>query len=200
MTNLGKSTFSKLLNLTLNVVWYYLLLVTVLSIGLFFGVLIFGDSVRTFLLNFQQFPENALLFHTSGVALIVQDQPIEPIRNQIYLFSLSIATLYNIMRLLVIFEIRKVLSTSLRIDPFVMENVKRIRIIGLIYLIAPQINNLIMYLSGLMLKDYVRVENGTAFPFFYADYNSLFIGLVILLLAEAFRKGAAMKAEQDLTI
>lgn len=98
---------------------------------------------------------------------------------------------------------------------FTNENVKRLRIIGILLLLAAPLNMLQDYFMQSIVDDYFihnifSLEGGISrrlgFWFGSSTANGTFVsswivaGLIILVIAEVFKQGLRMKEEQDLTI
>ncbi|WP_422079475.1 DUF2975 domain-containing protein [Ulvibacterium sp.] len=93
---------------------------------------------------------------------------------------------------------------SVRIGKFfIVENAIRLRYIGLLGIVFFILDRLGTVISASYFSD--RLEfSGMVFTSFnlfsWVTLNSLFISLFLLVIAEAFRIGAQLKAENDLTI
>ncbi len=100
----------------------------------------------------------------------------------------------------IIYQLRKIFATLAAGTPFVLENANRIRKIGLLIFggVVAQ------FVAGLFLSRAIMenvIIKGTIFTAKSGlNGGAIFIGLVILILAEIFRQGALLKEEQDLTI
>jgi len=96
--------------------------------------------------------------------------------------------------------LRKIFDSLTDNNPFVTENAQRLRQIALlIILIAP-----ITFMRDLFLNWYLRqnfVVDGTAIQTHLTlDFKTVFIGLILLIIAEIFRLGTRLKEEQELTV
>ena len=81
-----------------------------------------------------------------------------------------------------------------------MKNVNRIRIMGTVIGLAPQALNVLAWQAGGVFAPHVAPGKGEAFAFFWFDTNALFLGVILWVLAEAFRQGVRIREDQDLTI
>jgi len=96
--------------------------------------------------------------------------------------------------------VRAIVLTIHRAVPFEQENVTRIQCIGYLLIASTFLDSIVMLISGWWLKHHPLYE-GMKVRFF-ADFSwtSLIAGLVMLLLADVFRRGLALQQDQDLTI
>lgn len=124
-----------------------------------------------------------------------------PISNYLMLtvMLVAISMVYFISDLLI-----KLLKSIENRDFFNFDNVKRIRIIGLIMIsysilkwVYSKVINYVLF-DLFNIRGVVDVSNSVwNFDFFN---STLFLGLMILLVANAFEHGLKIKQEQDLTI
>jgi hypothetical protein len=100
----------------------------------------------------------------------------------------------------VLYQLRKIFATLVTGNPFVLENAQRIRKIGLLIFGGVFVELIAGSVIGKLIMDNVMVK-GVAFNVKGSlNIGGIFIGLVILVLAEIFRQGAILKNEQELTI
>ena len=99
-----------------------------------------------------------------------------------------------------VYHLRKVFSTLIKKEPFIKENAVRIRIIGLITIIFELLRTFMKFENGLYLKNKVLLYGGNITPKFELNFVTIFLGLVIIVIAEIFRIGTQLKEEQELTI
>jgi hypothetical protein len=100
------------------------------------------------------------------------------------------------------FLLLRIIKTTLEGDPFVMKNVIRLRIIGIIMTLTPLLLKLIsdIYVNSLIVSikmDNVRLSTYDFEPIVYAG---IFIGLIFAVLQEVFRSGIKLKEENELTV
>ena len=96
--------------------------------------------------------------------------------------------------------LRKIFDSLTDDNPFITENAQRLRQIALlIILIAP-----LSFMRDLFLNWYLRqnfVIDGSAIQTHLTlDFKTVFIGLILLIIAEIFRIGTRLKEEQELTV
>lgn len=95
--------------------------------------------------------------------------------------------------------IRLVISIN-RLNIFGWKNVRRLRILGLMLIVAFGIQLLITYINGLSLAEVFEMEGYLLRPFDAVRSLTLVLGLCSLIVGEVFAIGLKMKEEQDLTI
>ena len=177
MRALGPGSVSSFLKVILDVVF----------LALWFGVALFGAlTVAALVLSFN--PE--LL---GRIQLTVADGREITNRAPVVTAGLLAATIYTAGVLVIVERVRKIFSTLTAGDPFHPENVRRLRVIGLM-------------LGGLELGRYafwalsvaLLPADGASRPNF--GLTAWFSVLVVFVLAEVFREGARLRAESELTI
>ena len=108
--------------------------------------------------------------------------------------------------LLILVKLKGFFSTLKHGNPFIYENAKRIRLMGIIILIAELLRvlkdfSVVVYLKNIITSSTVNVFT---LPFeFYWEYlrlDLIFIGILVIILSEIFRLGAKIQEEQKLTI
>jgi hypothetical protein len=100
----------------------------------------------------------------------------------------------------IIYQLRKIFATLTVGNPFVLENSKRMRKIGLLIFGGVLVELIAGSVIGKLIMDNVLIRGVTFSVKGSLNIGGIFFGLVILVLAEIFRQGALLKDEQDLTI
>lgn len=102
--------------------------------------------------------------------------------------------------LVAIDQLRRIFRTLIAGEPFVVENVGRIRVIAGIIIGLEIFEAAVRFVSSLFLRSQL-VSDGITFR---SDVNlqmgAIFAGLVLLVLAEIFRIGAELREDQALTV
>ncbi len=178
MRALGPGSVSSFLKIILDVVYY------ALWIGLgALGVV----TVLAVLLTF-----NPALLENVDVKVIVVDGVDLARPWPLLTGGLAAAGLYIGGVLLIVRALRRIFATLTAGDPFHPDNVRRLRVIGLI-------------LAGLELGRYLFWMISASMPAVKevdSDFNltAWFSVLVVFVLAEVFREGARLRREAELTI
>lgn len=102
--------------------------------------------------------------------------------------------------LAIIYQLKKIFATLAAGSPFILENAKRIQQIAVLIFSGAIFQLFAAQLMGRVFVGSVFVEGVTFIVDAKPNLGALFLGLVILVLAEVFRQGAQLKEEQDLTI
>ena len=108
---------------------------------------------------------------------------------------------------IIIAQLRTFLRTAVEGEPFEPMNIKRIRVIGWTLLTATVLKVLLAAIFVFYLKNPVMVSGSSA-PLYWRSISDLFesqltvivLGLLVLVIAEIFRIGSALKEDQELTI
>ncbi len=107
----------------------------------------------------------------------------------------------------ILFQLRNFLSTFETGNPFIKENVKRIRIIGWSIILFPFLGVAFMLATAPYFKNIV-LNPGMSVSFYWRSFLeygkdsfwAIIFGFVVLVIAERFRLATQIKDEQDLTI
>jgi len=102
-------------------------------------------------------------------------------------------TVYTVVVLVIVERLRRIFATLTAGDPFHPENVRRLRVIGLM-LIALEVVRYPVALAKLWLFPHA---DGLSFS---PNPTAWFAVLVVFVLAEVFREGARLRREAELTI
>jgi hypothetical protein len=102
--------------------------------------------------------------------------------------------------LAIIFQLRKIVSTLRAGIVFKEESARRIRRIGFITLAGGAVEGILSGFIGLLVLHDISIPGATVQPSFDVSLETIFIGLVLIVLGEIFRHGARLQAEQDLTV
>jgi len=172
MRALGPGSVSSLLKIILDVVFF----------ALWAGIAVLGlVTLAALLLSFD--PE--LL---SGIA----GREVSS-RGPVLVGGLLAMMLYTGGVLVIVDRLRRIFATLTAGDPFHPDNVRRLRVIGLM-LAGLELGRYLVWILGVSLISHVdRVE-----PSF--SLTAWFSVLVVFVLAEVFREGARLRREAELTI
>ncbi len=106
--------------------------------------------------------------------------------------GLAAADLYVVGVLIIVGRLRRIFATLTAGDPFQPDNVRRLRVIGLV-LAALEIGRYVFVAVSAWLPDVERNAQGFSM-------TAWFSVLVVFVLAEVFREGARLRSEAELTI
>ncbi|MDO4164317.1 MAG: DUF2975 domain-containing protein [Bacteroides sp.] len=95
--------------------------------------------------------------------------------------------------------IRLVISIN-RLSIFGWKNVRRLRLLGLMLIVAFGTQLLVAYINGQAVAEVFEMEGYLLRPFDAVRSLTLVLGLCSLIVGEVFAIGLKMKEEQDLTI
>ncbi|TCL76250.1 DUF2975 family protein [Hydrogenispora ethanolica] len=191
MKYLGKHSIAWYLRLALNIAWYAGIALTILAV-LFTGLLIgFGPPPG---LRSPQFTLETELLQVVFPAAAVQEPKV------MIIAFMAFGLIMLCLGLGILQQVRRIFATLAAGSPFGLENARRISRIGLLIFAGAGVQ----FLSGLVLG-WLVMENVTVPGVVFhgkgnLNIGGIFMGLVLLVLAEIFRQGALLQAEQDLTI
>jgi hypothetical protein len=172
MRALGPGSVSSLLKIILDVVFF----------ALWAGLVLIGlVMLAALLLSFD--PE--LLSGLAGQELSS--------RGPVLVGGLVMALVYMAGILVIIERLRRIFGTLTAGDPFHPDNVRRLRVIGLMLAGLELVRYLLWIVGASLLPDIDRVESEFSL-------TAWFSVLVVFVLAEVFREGARLRREAELTI
>jgi hypothetical protein len=111
------------------------------------------------------------------------------------LAAISVAVVQLIIALL-----RRLFASMHAGTPFTPENALLVRAIGFVTMGGALIESLVSGLIGLLVAPYIQAAGAEFRVTFGIPWTGLFLGLVILVIAELFRRAATLQEEQDLTV
>ena len=113
-------------------------------------------------------------------------------RGPLIVGALAAASLYVGGVLLIVGTLRRIFVTLTAGDPFHPDNVRRLRVVGLI-LAALEFGRYLFWVVSTYIPDVKEVDSNFSL-------TTWFSVLVVFVLAEVFREGARLRREAELTI
>jgi hypothetical protein len=111
-----------------------------------------------------------------------------------------IGTIFCLGAMVICAYLRGVFETLVVRDPFVPENAKRFAAIGIVLAIMEGASMFVTTLASLLLAAMGLAGENPPFVFPRVNWPVWFAVLTLLVLAQVFREGAAMREEQKMTI
>jgi hypothetical protein len=209
MTKLSKNSMVRTVSVILNIVWIvqWIGVVFIILFSIYLAVSSGEGSLNLHIpINFEtvdkgtiQFLENKAnnfeIEFARGRAVI--SGPI-PIQILIYYFIIS-EIMFGIA-IYITYLLQMFFKSLKNEDPFVRENGKRLRSIGLAIIIGSILWNFFTIFYSSLIRTSVSmdgIEIGTHLNF---KFEIILLGLIILVISEVFQLGAELKEEQELTI
>lgn len=210
---------NKILIWVVNIFFFGTILITVLIAGIYLWKELFGRPEENFFVQFK----TGTYFKIDESEAVVKavdaqiDNPLLVTNNlsvnfnttdsAVRIFLLSSAVLMLVYYLVMLFIVRKIVLSVRYETPFVDANVFRLRMLGImLLLIEPltwlgktiMLRNLSAFVEvEFFKKSYDQLSLGVPFQFFS---TWIITGVLVLILAEVFRSGIALKNESELTI
>jgi hypothetical protein len=192
----GKRSISSFLKVCLNVAWYagFVVIVAVTALMVVFFVI---DP--TVLSDYMLRSKND--FITLSSPGIKANWPIT-VMNDFGALGWNMASgLVNLVFVQAItYQLRKIVAGLSAGEIFKEGYAERVRAIGLLVLAGALVNGAVSFLLGSFMVRSISLQGASLSADFSLDPGEIFLGLVLIVLGEIFRCGAAMKAEADLTI
>jgi len=188
MKYLGQYSLSSLLKSLLDITWWGMIIsVIIMSFLLpllFFIPGLFGSEPTTI-----SYP-----LGSSGVRFSQVD--LDPFTFLFLLFCLLMTTA---CLMYIVFQLRRIFTSLIEKKPFVSGNAARIQRIGLAVILMSLVKvaplQFLFYFTPLINVNQVIRKSWPSFNFF-----EIFLGLIIIVLAEVFRYGERLQSDQDMTI
>ncbi|HHT25861.1 MAG TPA: DUF2975 domain-containing protein [Firmicutes bacterium] len=194
MEYLGEKSVSSVLLSIIRVIWI---------IGLVaIGILIFIILIGVFKPNWLDLVESGTFtLNALGMRITFTDPAYKQLMLPLYLrFFGWVGLPLLAMSLYVIHQLKAVLGALCRNNPFAAENAEHMRNIG-VAIIAWTVYQSIAYLIvGWYIARQIQIAGMTINPAFTFDATLLFVGLVVLVLAQVFKVGIQLREDQELTI
>ncbi|MEW5784574.1 MAG: DUF2975 domain-containing protein [Bacillota bacterium] len=192
MKYLGTKSASSFLRLVLNLAWYLGIAVTVLlAMSQLYYFLIAPHSLSGPIM---------LQFETPGLVFRFTEGLTEPNSETLFVLQFTLVMPLLAIGLLVIYQLRKIFATLVDETPFTSNNVRRIRFSGAAVIAGTLLKALLNTLIGVYFSKVVHLPGLELNYNYKIDFIGIFLGLVILILAEVFRQGARLQEDQDLTV
>lgn len=175
MRALGPGSISSVLKVVLDVVYVALWAAVAVLLALLLAALLLAFNP-------------ALLAHLAGGEAAAEIQ----VRGPVLAGGLLAAGLSTWAVLVIVARLRRIFMTLMAGDPFHPDNVRRLRVIGLM-LAALELMRYLVWALGAALPGVDKVEPRLSL-------TAWFSVLVVFVLAEVFREGARLRREAELTI
>lgn len=207
MKAMGKSSMSSALKVILDIVWYIMLLALAALVVATLCSMVKPSVMRVDLLLPFEIDESvyeigcpdlgvgtAIITEAFGKLVFRGDS-----RAVVLSFFGAVAT-YLVASLLVVLLLRRIFRTLVAGDPFVRVNAARIRWIGLIVILSELYETLVIYATAFYLRGNFTLDGIVVRLDYRPELTVIFVGGVLLVLAEVFRLGAELREEHVLTV
>ena len=191
MKYLGRKSASSVLRVVLDLAWY---------LGLALGAWLLVQFLVCFLLGGPELFPGSLQIETPGLVFRFTGGLPGPLPPTHFALLFALILLLLAIGLLVIYQLRRIFATLAGKTPFTGENVLRIRIIGIAVITGALLNSIVHVLIGNYLAGNIHLPGMELNVNLKPDFGGIFLGAVVLILAEVFRYGARLQEEQDLTV
>jgi hypothetical protein len=194
MKVVGQKSVASTIKMLLTGSWYVgVFLLGVLVIASIYIGLFTEDSVPDVI-------ESNLVVQSMGLEIEFSSEIVEPITKLTFMFTiLSIAPLL-VLIVLIIYQLRKIFETLVNENPFVEDNAKRLKNIGIFVILTSIVQTILQSYVGKNLVQAIRSPHVQIRTMIEFDMVVIFLGVIFIVLAEVFKIGAKMKEEQDLTV
>ena len=193
MRYLDKGSVSSFLGVALNLAWS----LCFVAMGGILLAMPFVSAISSRLLTHG--PRGTLTFDAQFLSFgFTRAEVRNPQAIVLGILGLTLVTL--VVAQAIIHQLRRIFRALQVESAFTVETAKRIRAIGLIFIGGSLLQSLAAFLVGLMMMNNLVIQGVELNVKSNFHLSDIFIGLVILVLAEIFRHGAALQKEQDLTV
>ncbi len=208
MRALGRASIASLLKVVLDVVWYLMIVFAVLMvIDALRGLL--GDPTETRLDLLVPVALDQESYRVTSTRFAVEVAHFKDVVGILVLSGASrllvfvwfaVVLLWVGAVLAVIHQLRKIFATLAGGEPFVRATGARIRFIGLVVIVMELGKSALVLGQSFYLKANLSASGLSFRSVPQIDLAVIFLGLVLLVIAEVFRQGAKMREEQRLTV
>ena len=193
VNKIGKKSAASYIGKLLGLAWY---------LGILFGLILIGGQIYLMTASPDWLGETMKLqIETSGLVFSFTEGFSVPEAGTMFIIQFALVIPLLAIGLLIIFHLRKIFLTIADGDPFSMDNSKRIRVIGWAVIAASAIKALLSFLLGLYFTTLIDLPGlDLAANIGLQDFAGVFVGIIILILAEVFQHGARLQEESNLTV
>jgi len=211
MKMLGKRSVASLLYIGTTIFWYTLLGFSIIT---FLTFIIAPFFIKPENLNLSHWPiymnPSSITYSIEPLQSIFRNVRLEPVELHLtfanrpndlpLLFQFAgLMTVLTIV-LIIVNQLRRAIKTAARSNPFDAANVRRFRIMGLMFLVLPFFETIYILISNLYMKAHFRFEPSDGRILIWnlglageliKDFNwgPIFVGIVVFILAEIFKMG-----------
>lgn len=198
MRYMGKKSLSRVLQIALAAAWYGAIAAIAVAVFLVVRAAFWGGSLP---------PPSGIQVNGAGLSLLFQGPVGQGINRTWVLLMLGTVFLPAWVTVLyVIGQLRRIMASLVAERPFLAENAGRVRRIG----IAALVLALVQWVGNMVAGTFVvtqisplesfRASGAEARVTANPDMTLVFFGVLILILAEVFRRGAQLQEDSDLTV
>lgn len=189
----GKKSAVFIIEKMLDLAWY---------LGIIFGALLIAWQLFLVIAEPEWLSENMKLqFETRGLLLRFNEGFIAPDAGRMFILQFTLIAPLLAIGLLIIYQLRKLFYTIRSGDPFSRENSRRIQIIGIAVIASSVLSALLSFLIGSYLATLIDLPGLDLMAHIrLQDFGGVFVGIIILILAEVFQHGARLQEESNLTV
>ncbi len=208
MKALGRHSISSLLRVGLEVAWYLLIVIGVVIVaGSLTGLA--GDPPGARIDLQVPFAIDASAYEIVSQELGISGAVIRDAAGKLVFRSTSgplvlvwlcLVGLWIGAALIILYQLRKFFDTLVAGSPFVSENARRLRLIGLVIVAVEIFRVLLVFGQSLYLRAHIATIGISLRNDPRPHLGVLFLGLVMLVIAEVFRRGTELHEEQQLTV
>ncbi len=192
MKVLGSKSASSVLQAVLSLAWY---------LGLVLFALLLLYQLYLLLAGPEMFGNTmSLQIETPGLVYRFTDGLPEPLSQTLFVLQFTLVLPLLAIGLVVIYQLRIIFASLVGETPFTGENVRRIRIIGIAVIAGALLSSIAHALIGIYLAANIQVPGLELNANLKPDFGGIFLGAVVIVLAEVFRHGARLQEDQDMTV
>ena len=204
MKTIGKKSLSSVIATIVNIVWWIEWIAGSMVLAVLIGMLFMEKNISLKVpVSFSPFtmPKSGDAAANTGGSLTVMDGNFTfPItvnfQNAALLFLLLAATLT--IFLTITYQLKVIFSNLKQNNPFDEHNIQRIKNIGLILMLSAFFHFFFNIFIVHYLNTHFKVDSVALTSKF--NFSYLAIGMILIIVAEVFRRGASLEQENNLTI
>lgn len=204
MKTIGKKSLSSVIATIVNIVWWIEWIAGSMVLAVLIGMLFMEKTISLKVpVSFSPFtmPKSGdAAANTEGSLTVMDGNFTFPItvnfQNAALLFLLLAATLT--IFLTITYQLKVIFSNLKQNNPFDEHNIQRIKNIGLILMLSAFFHFFFNIFIVHYLNTHFKVDSVALTSKF--NFSYLAIGMILIIVAEVFRRGASLEQENNLTI
>jgi hypothetical protein len=201
------SSVPKVLKRSMDVVFWVFLITTVLVAGLATYAVFRGTVDANMTVPISLVPDTAVVqvesdvYGSAELMVLTGFATFEEIGSPQHVVSvLLMAAVFVVATLWILQLLRRIFGAVAAGEPFTAGNAQRIRLLGVLVIAAEAIGQTVVFLLQRAVMEGATATGATLSANFTLNPITILLGLLIIALAEAFRHGADLQAEADLTV
>lgn len=148
-------------------------------------------------------PNNETVSTDSAKAAVVIYQGVLniPLQHKAFIvFSNASHVIIMVLVIAILFFVRKMIRSALKNEPFAEHNGHYLTYIGYLLIASPFMESALQFILVTYLKNFVQLSNAIHLTAIDFNFGDVFVGVLILILAQVFKYGTTLQQDKNLTV